>query len=330
MMWKVINFLWSLIVFKTTANQVNIESFVELNDLKLTNTNGSAWTKTICYNNSIYTFGGTLSSYYMNKNVFKYNLQDGNSWKLINTAYTGFRTYFGGVMVNSKLYMFGVLTDYYIYSLAWTYDFETNFLDFSPSFDLPSDYRVLIPCATYDTKRNFIYLLGGYYYNSETTTVSIDESQFFQIFDVQNDTFIDINNNNNNNKYGFNQLDSNDYLYSRVYGQCSMDDINDRIYYFGGYNIYYSVLNSILCYDINTHQWFELDTGMSIDKGDFGLLLIDRSVYIIAGISGEVGRLNTVEVFDLDSQTTNILDATFPIEMAAPGGMYVLLNKQTL
>ena len=330
----VIFWVTSLFIFcnwlQHVDSKIQINSFSILKNFQLVN--NVSQIKAICYNNSIYTFGGSFNSTFRDPNIYKYDfdcqsgsygITDDNNTTLTQVESTiinsagignGFSIFYGSTLVednynnsnsnsnytnNTKLYMFGVLTATE-YPQTWIYNFNTNTLDTLADLTITMNTLVLEPCSTYDKTNNYIYILGGWAVNQGSI---VDEENFLQVFDITTQTFLHTVDDLN-----WQPLSNFSNYYSRIWGRCTFDSKNNKIYYFGGFNSEDGTLDSILIYNINKHIWNELSNTLPFDIAVFDLLRIGRQIWLFGGVSlSNQLYTPTIEYIDLDTQVSGIL-----------------------
>ena len=301
---------------------IAIKSFKECSDMELATDLGFAYMKSVYYNNSIYLFGGQKSdltfdnsirtypvdkaSCYQTSNT-TYSTTDDNtaSWRTIQSASRGFTGFYEAEYASNEnaVYIFG--TSGYN-NPVWKYSFDTNILNEATGLNLPTladNY-----CTTYDSTRNLIYILGGFTHDGSSFHF-VESNTFLQIFNVTTETFLD---NGDFMQHGFVQLNNNSGsgggdISTRGYGQCMYDDISDSIYYFTGTSSEFVGLKSVLIYDIGKGKWSELEDELNEFRVYPEVVKIDRQMWVIGGaeLFPNSTELNTIEIFDLDSQISN-------------------------
>ena len=299
-------------------NQLGIESFRNCSDLELPGTLyyfGAAF-----YNESVYIFGGIVSNSYVNLGIWKHKIRsdtcdeelanDGDTWQLLTIASGYFVLDGGNEHVTRKNFsdqflMFGLRTAQGDGGLVWKFIFDNETLIEDTGLTVPNEAHYY--CSAYDTTRNLVYIMGGLIPDSIDF---IPSSKFLQIFDVDNDVFIE-----NIENFGYTQLNNskNGNFVGRTNGGCGYDAMNDEFYYFAGttQDFVNSFEKSVLYYNINEHDWTELNNVFTNDLVDFGVAMLEnqREAWIIGGNSNQVYE-NLIEIFHLDNKTAAIATDT--------------------
>ena len=166
----------------------------------------------------------------------------------------------------------------------WKYEFDTNNW-INNQIEVPIGNSYVTTC--YNSLDNIIFVFGG-----------SNLASFMSVFNVTNNTFL---NNEQMEQNGFIQLNNSDLLTRD--GKCVYDNINNIIYYLGGFS-YYSGDNQNLMYDIHGAKWESLDTAIEC-MSDCSIVKIGREIWIFGGYSGETGfETDIIQIFNLDTQIT--------------------------
>ena len=216
-------------------------------------------------------------------------------WKTLSTLNRGFQSYERAVLTkNDTVYMFAINLYTSPYSIGfgniWKYNLKTEILTEFAKSELKIPNGAQDMCATYDERTNLVYLLGGYTNNS----YFISASEFLQVFNVSDETFIRIADSE------FKQPSDFDITKGRTWGTCGINDNTGKLYYFGGYHSSVSQLNSILEYNTQTHVWIEHNSIMK-DTRVFASSIFDgvNKFYYFGGYF-----YTSVESFNSDTNTT--------------------------
>ena len=101
-----------------------------------------------------------------------------------------------------------------------------------------------------------------------------------------------------------------------IYKMASSTIVDNQIYLFGGYASA-DYLNQIICFDVNKKSVTTLGTLLPKRADDIASATVGKKVYLFGGYSWVTSSdyrnnvLNTINVFDIDTQTISTLDTTF-------------------
>lgn len=220
------------------------------------------------------------------------------------------------------------------YLLPLTYS-NHNFLQDTVIHLKKGIYYISIEPEEYDFKKHNSHDIDGLYYNAEHNTYSIEiatkqvynnnplyNRAYHQLTKVNNKLYAIGGRDNTFELIGNVESYDPKYLAWNYETNIDMDDIwgkeregfasvgnENKIYVIGGYNDFtygstnYWYHSDINAYDISTKKWSKV--GDFVDARErAGVVIYDNQIYIIGG-RGDKGILNSVEVYDLKTNTVS-------------------------